>query len=89
MTPVKRVWRETRDIGQAQQNKAHRYPPTRRISLLLPKHCTRRSLCARCNAATGSWHAVFIVAKAMNVAAALLAWFVLRPMRLAQTRKTV
>jgi len=40
-------------------------------------------------AATGSWHAVFIVASAMNVAAALLAWFVLRPMRLAQIRKTV
>jgi OFA family oxalate/formate antiporter-like MFS transporter len=32
-------------------------------------------------AATGSWHAVFIVASAMNAAAALLAWFVLRPMR--------
>jgi OFA family oxalate/formate antiporter-like MFS transporter len=32
-------------------------------------------------AATGNWHAVFIVAAAMNIAAALLAWFVLRPMR--------
>lgn len=32
-------------------------------------------------AATGSWHAVFIVASAVNAAAALLAWFVLRPMR--------
>ena len=31
--------------------------------------------------ATGSWHAVFIVASAMNAVAALLAWFVLRPMR--------
>ena len=31
--------------------------------------------------ATGSWHAVFIVASVMNAAAALLAWFVLRPMR--------
>ncbi|MGZ5215206.1 MAG: oxalate/formate MFS antiporter [Caldimonas sp.] len=31
--------------------------------------------------ATGNWHAVFMVAAAMNVAAALLAWFVLRPMR--------
>lgn len=31
--------------------------------------------------ATGSWHAVFIVASAMNAIAALLAWFVLRPMR--------
>ncbi|MGM9490771.1 oxalate/formate MFS antiporter [Ideonella sp. YS5] len=32
-------------------------------------------------AATGSWHAVFIAASFMNAAAALLAWFVLRPMR--------
>ncbi|HSB24387.1 MAG TPA: oxalate/formate MFS antiporter [Burkholderiaceae bacterium] len=32
-------------------------------------------------AATGNWHAVFMAAAGMNVAAALLAWFVLRPMR--------
>jgi OFA family oxalate/formate antiporter-like MFS transporter len=32
-------------------------------------------------AATGSWHAVFIVASVMNAVAALLAWFVLRPLR--------
>ena len=32
-------------------------------------------------AATGSWHSVFIVASAMNAVAALMAWFVLRPMR--------
>jgi len=32
-------------------------------------------------AATGGWHAVFVVASVMNAAAALLAWFVLRPMR--------
>ncbi|WP_177224990.1 oxalate/formate MFS antiporter [Variovorax sp. 770b2] len=32
-------------------------------------------------ASTGSWHAVFIVASAVNAAAALMAWFVLRPMR--------
>jgi OFA family oxalate/formate antiporter-like MFS transporter len=31
--------------------------------------------------ATGNWHAVFLVAGIMNIAAALLAWFVLRPMR--------
>ena len=31
--------------------------------------------------ATGSWHTVFIVASVMNAAAALMAWFVLRPMR--------
>ncbi len=30
---------------------------------------------------TGSWEAVFILASVMNAAAALLAWFVLRPMR--------
>ncbi len=32
-------------------------------------------------AATGSWHAVFIVASILNALAALMAWFVLRPMR--------
>jgi OFA family oxalate/formate antiporter-like MFS transporter len=32
-------------------------------------------------AATGGWHTVFIVASLMNAAAALMAWFVLRPMR--------
>ena len=31
--------------------------------------------------ATGNWHAVFVVAALMNAAAALMAWFVLRPMR--------
>jgi MFS transporter, OFA family, oxalate/formate antiporter len=35
-------------------------------------------------AATGSWHAVFLVAAALNAIAALMAWFVLRPMRRAQ-----
>jgi len=33
-------------------------------------------------AATRDWHAVFLAAGLMNLAAALLAWFVLRPMRL-------
>jgi len=32
-------------------------------------------------AMTGNWHAVFIVASVMNAVAALLAWFVLKPMR--------
>ncbi|HKB61794.1 MAG TPA: oxalate/formate MFS antiporter [Burkholderiales bacterium] len=31
--------------------------------------------------ATGSWNAVFVVASVMNVVAALMAWFALRPMR--------
>jgi MFS transporter, OFA family, oxalate/formate antiporter len=35
-------------------------------------------------AATGNWHSVFIAAAVMNAAAALMAWFVLRPMRRAQ-----
>ncbi len=35
-------------------------------------------------ASTGSWHMVFIVASVMNAIAALMAWFVLRPMRRAQ-----
>ena len=39
-------------------------------------------------AATGSWHAVFIVASIMNAVAALLAWFVLRPLRRAHIRMT-
>ena len=30
---------------------------------------------------TGNWHAVFVVASVMNAVAALLAWFVLKPMR--------
>jgi MFS transporter, OFA family, oxalate/formate antiporter len=34
--------------------------------------------------ATGSWHSVFIVAAVLNAVAALMAWFVLRPMRRAQ-----
>ena len=38
-------------------------------------------------AATGSWHAVFIVASVMNAIAAILAWFVLRPMRRAHMSK--
>ena len=35
-------------------------------------------------AATGGWHGVFAVAAAMNAVAALMAWFVLRPMRRAR-----
>lgn len=38
-------------------------------------------------AATGNWHAVFIVASVMNAAAALMAWFMLRPMRKAHMEK--
>jgi OFA family oxalate/formate antiporter-like MFS transporter len=37
--------------------------------------------------ATGSWHSVFIVASVMNAAAAILAWFVLKPMRRAHMAK--
>src|SRR6266403_4700349 len=33
---------------------------------------------------TGNWHAVFITASVMNAIAALMAWFVLRPMRRTQ-----
>lgn len=46
-------------------------------SLLVP-------LSSALSAATGSWEAVFILASVMNAAAALMAWFVLRPMRKAQ-----
>jgi MFS transporter, OFA family, oxalate/formate antiporter len=38
--------------------------------------------------ATGGWHAVFIAASIMNAAAALMAWFVLRPMRKALMDKS-
>jgi OFA family oxalate/formate antiporter-like MFS transporter len=40
-------------------------------------------------AATGSWHAVFIIASIMNAIAALMAWFVLRPMRRAQMDEAI
>jgi OFA family oxalate/formate antiporter-like MFS transporter len=39
--------------------------------------------------ATGSWHAVFVVAALMNALAALMAWFVLRPMRRSFIEKAV
>jgi OFA family oxalate/formate antiporter-like MFS transporter len=38
--------------------------------------------------ATGSWEAVFIVASVMNATAALMAWFVLKPMRKAHMSKS-
>ena len=38
--------------------------------------------------ATGGWETVFIVASLMNAAAALMAWFVLRPMRRAHMNKS-
>jgi OFA family oxalate/formate antiporter-like MFS transporter len=38
--------------------------------------------------ATGSWHAVFIVASVMNGVAALMAWYVLRPMRKAHIERS-
>ncbi len=43
-------------------------------SLLVPLSSVLTSM-------TGNWHAVFIVASAMNMLAAFMAWFVLRPMR--------
>ena len=36
---------------------------------------------------TGSWHAVFLAAAALNILAALMAIFVLKPMRQAYTRQ--
>jgi MFS transporter, OFA family, oxalate/formate antiporter len=44
-------------------------------SLLVP-------LASVLTAATGNWHAVFLVACGANAIAALMAWFVLRPMRI-------
>jgi OFA family oxalate/formate antiporter-like MFS transporter len=43
-------------------------------SLLVP-------LSSALTAATGSWHPVFMAASVLNIVAALMAWFVLRPMR--------
>jgi OFA family oxalate/formate antiporter-like MFS transporter len=43
-------------------------------SLLVP-------LSSLLTAMTGNWHAVFVVASVMNAVAALMAWFVLRPLR--------
>jgi OFA family oxalate/formate antiporter-like MFS transporter len=40
-------------------------------------------------AMTGNWHAVFIVGSVMNALAALMAWYVLRPMRRAEMEKAV
>ncbi|MBW8721843.1 MAG: oxalate/formate MFS antiporter, partial [Polaromonas sp.] len=40
-------------------------------------------------AMTGNWHAVFIVGSVMNAIAALMAWYVLRPMRRAEMEKAV
>jgi OFA family oxalate/formate antiporter-like MFS transporter len=40
-------------------------------------------------AATGSWHAVFIVGSVLNAIAALMAWYVLRPMRRAEMDRAV
>jgi MFS transporter, OFA family, oxalate/formate antiporter len=50
-------------------------------SLLVP-------LSSMLTSATGNWHAVFLVACVMNAAAALLAWFVIRPMRSAHIART-
>jgi OFA family oxalate/formate antiporter-like MFS transporter len=50
-------------------------------SLLVP-------LSSMLTAATGSWHAVFIVASVMNGIAAALAWFALRPMRRKQIEQS-
>jgi OFA family oxalate/formate antiporter-like MFS transporter len=30
---------------------------------------------------TGDWHAVFLIAGALNLVAAVVTWFVMRPMR--------
>jgi len=46
-------------------------------SLLVP-------LSSMLTAATGNWHAVFVVASVMNGVAALMAYFVLKPLRKTQ-----
>jgi OFA family oxalate/formate antiporter-like MFS transporter len=39
-------------------------------------------------AATGSWHAVFMTAATLNIVAALMAIFILKPMRSAYINRT-
>ena len=39
-------------------------------------------------ASTGGWYAVFVVASVLNAIAALMAWFVLRPMRRAHIEQS-
>jgi OFA family oxalate/formate antiporter-like MFS transporter len=55
-------------------------PPRARRRLLVP-------LTSVITAATGSWHAVFMLASGMAAASALLALFVLKPMRQAHKEK--
>jgi OFA family oxalate/formate antiporter-like MFS transporter len=40
-------------------------------------------------AATGGWHTVFLIAAGMNAVAALMAWFVLRPVRRRQIERSM
>jgi OFA family oxalate/formate antiporter-like MFS transporter len=49
-------------------------------SLLIP-------LSSLLTASTGNWHAVFVTAAVMNALAAVLAWFVLRPLRSAHIQR--
>ena len=49
-------------------------------ALIVPYTCVLTTM-------TGSWHALFLAAAALNIVAALLALFVLKPMRAAYTKK--
>src|SRR5947208_11194630 len=72
---------DTFGTGYAAANAGALYTAKGTASLLVP-------LSSVLAAASGGWHGVFIAAAVMNAAAALMAWFVLRPMRRAHFAKT-
>ena len=65
---------DTFGSGYATANAGMLYTAKGTASLLVPVSSVLVSM-------TGSWHAVFIVASSLNALAALMAWFILRPMR--------
>lgn len=65
---------DTFGSGYAAANAGMLYTAKGTASLLVPLSSVLVSM-------TGSWHVVFIVASSLNALAALMAWFILRPMR--------
>src|SRR5712692_2554180 len=72
---------DTFGTGFAAANAGMLYTAKGTASLLVP-------LSSVLVTATGNWHAVFVVAAIMNAVAALMAWFVLKPMRRRFVEKT-
>ncbi|HLQ25006.1 MAG TPA: oxalate/formate MFS antiporter [Acidiferrobacterales bacterium] len=72
---------DTFGTGFAAANAGMLYTAKGTASLLVPLSSVLVSV-------TGNWHAVFVVAAIMNAVAALMAWFVLKPMRRRFVEKT-